>query len=188
MRQKVDRMVSTVMNKSNRKPDDLTPIGRNAAVDFIGHVDGIPAKVDTGADSSSVWASDISVDEQGVLHFRLFAEDSPYYTGELLRREQYKVAVVRSSSGHEQIRYRVQFSLRISGRRIRATVNLSDRSRNKFPMLIGRRTLSGRFVVNVSQAEFSQHHAVETVNLNKEMEKNPYAFYKKYYGKDIIIG
>lgn len=163
-------------------------IGRSAAVEFIGHAKDVPAKIDTGADSSSVWVSNISVNEAGVLSFTLFGEGSPFYTGEVITRDHYRVAVVRSASGHEQIRYRAEFSLRVGGRRVRITFNLSDRSKNRFPVLIGRRSLSGKFIVDVAHAAYDDSVKVfekENGKLNAELGKNPYDFYKKYYGKDI---
>lgn len=172
-----------IMNKK-----ELTVTGRNASVDFVGHVKHVPAKVDTGADSSSVWASNIHVDEKGVLRFVLFDVGSKWYTGEVIEREHYKVAMVRSASGHEQIRYRVEFIMRVEGRRIRAIFNLSDRSRNKFPVLIGRRSLSGKFVVDVSKARYKATGKVfemENGILNQELVRDPYEFYRKYHGKDI---
>ena len=42
---------------------EKTIIGRNATVDFIDEVFNVPAKVDTGADSSAVWATDVFVDD-----------------------------------------------------------------------------------------------------------------------------
>lgn len=164
---------------------ELVTIGRNTAVDFIGYAKSVPAKVDTGADSSSVWVSNLSVTPAGVLQFILFDESSPYYTGKVITREQYKVAVVRSTTGHEQIRYRTVFSMRISGKRIRVTLNLSDRSRNKFPVLIGRRSLSGKFIVDVRQAEYTDAKQELSVELNEELMRDPYDFYKKYYQKDV---
>lgn len=162
-------------------------IGRNEAVDFAGYSRRkVPAKIDTGADSSSVWVSNVRVDKNGVLRFNLFGEGSPYFTGKTIKRENYKVAVVRSASGHEQIRYRTQFSLRIGGKRIRALFNLSDRSKNKFPVLVGRRTLSGKFIVDVSQSRFSDSEKLETAALNSELQKDAYAFYKKYYKHDGV--
>ncbi len=160
-------------------------VGRNEAVDFAGYSRRkVPAKIDTGADSSSVWVTNIRVDKNGVLRFNLFGEGSPYYTGKTIKRENYKVAVVRSASGHEQIRYRTQFSLRIGGKRIRALFNLSDRSRNRFPVLIGRRTLSGKFVVDVMQSQYTDTEKVFTSEnqvLNTELKQDAYAFYKKHY-------
>lgn len=164
---------------------ELTLIGRNAAVDFIGYVNDVPAKIDTGADSSSVWVSNISVDEAGLLHFCLFGEGSPHYTGKLITREAYAVALVRSASGHEQVRFRSEFSLRLNGRRIRAMLNLSDRSRNKYPVLIGRRTLNGKFAVDVAQAHYEDTPKVVTMGLNEELKKDPHGFYVKYYGKNV---
>lgn len=166
----------------------LVTIGRNTAVDFVGYADGVPAKTDTGADSSSVWVSNLVVTSAGELEFTLFDESSPHYTGKVIRRTHYNVAVVRSATGHEQIRYRTGFSIKIAGKRIRATFNLSDRSRNKFPVLIGRRSISGKFVVDVQRAEYKdakQVFFVENGRLNEELTKDPYGFHKKYYQKNV---
>ena len=98
-------------------------IGRNVRVDFGKRAIGVPAKVDTGADSSSVWASNIRVDKDGVLKFALFGKGSPYYNGKIFKRTDFTVAMVRSSSGHEQIRYRTHFTVTIKGRKIKALFN-----------------------------------------------------------------
>lgn len=158
-------------------------VGRNEPVDFAGVARRVPAKIDTGADTSSVWVSNIRVDKNGTLRFNLFGEESPYYTGRVVKREQYQVGIVRSASGHEQIRYRTQFSLRIAGKRIRATFTLSDRSKNRFPVLIGRRTLSRKFIVDVSQSHYSEKKVFTEENreLNRALEKDAYEFYKSHY-------
>lgn len=159
-------------------------IGRNAYIEFVGNGQSVPAKVDTGADSSAVWATDIRMDKDHRLHFVLFDKDSPYYTGDEIIVEDYNVSRVRSSSGHTQIRYRAKLSVRIAGRRVKASFTLADRSKNIFPVLIGRRTLAGRFVVDVSQAECDETGGNKTRRLNDELEKDPYAFYKKYHHND----
>lgn len=53
-----------------------TIIGREVKVDIDGIASGIPAKVDTGADGSAIWASSIRVDEEGNLRFYLFDKAS----------------------------------------------------------------------------------------------------------------
>ncbi len=156
-------------------------IGRNAYVEFIGHTDKVPAKVDTGADSSAVWATQIRMDEDHRLHFVLFDKGSPYYTGEEIIVENYNVSRVRSSSGHTQIRYRAVLSIRVAGRRVKASFTLADRSKNIFPVLIGRRTLAKRFVVDVAKAECVNSIPEKTQKLNEELKEDPYAFYKKYH-------
>ncbi|HMH69956.1 MAG TPA: RimK/LysX family protein [Candidatus Saccharimonadales bacterium] len=165
---------------------DKIVVGRNEMVDFARFAHKVPAKIDTGADSSSVWVSDVRVDKNGVLRFSLFGEGSPFYTGKTMKREQYRVALVRSATGHVQIRYRTQLSLRLGGKRIRAMFNLSDRSQNKFPVLIGRRTLSGKFIVDVEKAKYTDPDRTITQELNGRLIEDPYTFYKKYYKKSGV--
>lgn len=172
------------------KPKKFRVLGRNVAVDFVGFAEKIPAKVDTGADSSSVWATNIQVNDKGVLEFTLFGEGSPLYTGQKIRREQYGVAVVRSATGHVQIRYRAEFSLRLGRKRVKAMFNLSDRSNQKFPVLIGRRTLKNKFYVDVTRAHYGDEGRLigeKTKVLGLEMANDPQKFYKKYFGKDFDI-
>ncbi|MDO5343292.1 MAG: RimK/LysX family protein [Candidatus Saccharibacteria bacterium] len=160
-------------------------IGRNVSVDFGYYGRDIPAKIDTGADSSSVWASNIRVGRDGALRFTLFGEGSPYYTGKVIKRTDFSVAQVRSSSGHEQVRYRTHFTVTVKGRRIKAMFNLSDRSDNLFPVLIGRRTLAGKFIVDVQEGDIAANPSASTEShkLRSELVKDPHAFYKKYHQK-----
>jgi hypothetical protein len=167
--------------------ETLITVGRNEPVDLLRYARRkVPAKIDTGADSSSIWVSHVRVGKDGVLRFSLFGEGSPFYNGKTIKREKYRAAQVRSASGHQQIRYRTQLTLRLGGKRIRATFNLSDRSQNKFPVLIGRRTLSGKFLVDVSKASYTDPEKVQTAELNQELGKDPYEFYKKYYKKSGV--
>lgn len=161
-----------------------TIIGSNTLIDIVGVVSDIPAKIDTGADSSTIWASDISVDEDGALHFVLFGPKSPLYTGEVHVTKDYSVAGVVSSSGHRQIRYRVTLPVRISDRRVSVSFTLSNRSVHRFPVLIGKRTLNGKFLVDVSQSAIKVTSR-KTPVLNKEMAENPYEFFRKYHTKAI---
>jgi len=163
--------------------DKLLPvIGRNVLVEIIGHAKDVHAKTDTGADSSSIWATNIEVNRKGELRFTLFGKDSPYYTGEVLKRTAYRVAVVRSSNGHEQIRYRTEIPIRLAGRRVRAAFFLSDRSNNHFPILLGRKTINKKFLVDVSVQEYDKPPFIRRgSSLYKEMLKDPYAFHKKYH-------
>lgn len=162
---------------------ELGIIGSTEFVD-VANTKHIPAKVDTGADSSSIWASHIRVTRDGVLHFRLFDEGSPYYTGRAFKRTNYKVAVVRNASGHEQVRYRAVIRLVLGGRKIRALFYLADRSNNNFPILIGRRTISGKFLVDVSK-NYTPMPAKNPKSklVQRRLKEDPYAFHRKYIKK-----
>lgn len=160
-----------------------TIIGSTEYID-VGNHRHIPAKIDTGADSSAIWASHIRIAKDGILHFCLFDQGSPYYTGEVIKRKDYKVAVVRSAFGHEQIRYRTHIGAIINGRRIRILFNLSNRSKNNYPVLIGRRTISGKFLVDVSEKRATvPHRNDKSLKFQRLLEKNPYEFHQKFIQK-----
>ena len=172
------------MSKSNGG-GNLPIIGASEWVN-IGNYHKIPAKTDTGAQSSAIWASHICVEKDGTLKFRLFDEGYYLYTGRVFKREagRYKVGIIRSSNGEEQIRYRVYLPITIAGKKISALISLTDRSSNNFPILIGRRTLSGKFIVN-PRIQNVKNLSVNTKNpatdtLNDKLLKDPYKFHQKY--------
>lgn len=165
------------MAKKNGQP----VIGRNALVTIVGHAKKVPAKIDTGADSSAIWASNIHINESGHLQFTLFATQSPFYNDETIVTDDFTAVRVKSSTGHIQIRYKVCLSIRLAGKRIKVLFNLSDRSSHIFPILIGRRTLSGKFHVDVTLKEHLVPREKRTQKLHDELIKDPHTFHKKYY-------
>lgn len=165
---------------SERKTEELPVIGPSVLVS-IGERTDIPAKIDTGAEASAIWASDINIDENGILRFTLFGENSPFYDGEVIETKEYKVVVTRSAMGQEQIRYRVYMPIKINGRKIRVLFSLADRSKNSFPILIGRRTLKGKFVVDVSLPDIEYERKPKEMEVKlRDFRKDPYEFHKKY--------
>ena len=157
-------------------------IGRTEAIHFVREEDkSVPAKIDTGADSSAVWASHIFVDDDNRLHFCLFAPGSPYYSGKEYIKKNFVVMHVRSSNGQSQIRYAVKLPILLSGRRVLATFTLADRSQNAYPVLVGCRLLKGKFLVDVQRG--SQKIATRQVSeeLSKLSKVNPKAFYDLHY-------
>ena len=161
----------------------LSIIGSTEYVD-VARVKGVPAKIDTGADSSSIWASHIRVTKDGVLHFRLFDEGSPFYTGKSFKRKDFKAVVVRSASGHEQIRYRTHLTLKLKNRRIKVLFNLSDRSNNNFPILIGRRSVASKFLIDVSKNHTTiRPKSPKTKIVQRRLLEDPYTFHRKYIKK-----
>ena len=159
----------------------LEIIGSTEYIDVAG-IKNVPAKIDTGADSSSIWASHIHVSRGRILSFCLFDEKSPFFTGKEIKRRDYRVVMVRNSSGHEQIRYRTKLLLTLKGRKIKAMVTLSDRSNNNYPVLIGKRTISGRFLVDVSKnCPKSTRNKTNIKQIQSSQEKNPYKFHLKYF-------
>ncbi|MDR2524283.1 MAG: RimK/LysX family protein [Candidatus Nomurabacteria bacterium] len=164
--------------------NEKSPIGQTERVDILDRK-GIPAKIDTGADSSSIWASHVRIDRDGVLKFRLFGEGSRYYSGKVVKRTNFKVTSVRNSTGHSQLRYSTHFTVALGGKKIRALFNLSDRSNSSFPILIGRRTISGKFFVDVDKRVVKLNRKTNPTDrtirgLNRALTENPYVFHQKY--------
>lgn len=161
---------------------DLRVLGRHAKVIFLDSgTKKVRAKVDTGADSSSVWASNLSVDEKGRLHFTLFDKSSPYFTGREIIKSKYNIKMVRSSTGHEQIRYSVKLRIDIDGWKFLATFTLADRSRNFFPVLIGCKLLKNKFVVDVSKGIIQDVHKEKSGTLTEIAKRDPRGFFETHY-------
>ncbi|HJM04617.1 MAG TPA: RimK/LysX family protein [Candidatus Saccharimonadaceae bacterium] len=125
-------------------------IGRSEMINLPEHgVYDVPARIDTGATVSSLWASSIKETPEG-LSFVMFDSSSEYYTGDTVVIKDYGKRAVSSSMGHTQVRYQVKMLLTLHGRRIRATMTLADRSTQTYPLLIGRNVLRNKFIVNVA--------------------------------------
>ncbi len=136
-------------------PDSLTVLGRAERIDIPAYaLTSVPAKVDTGADSSSIWASRIKKTSKG-LECVFFDKGSRFYTGEtvLIPPSSYQLTRVANSFGQKELRYKIKLSIRIKGKLIRTTFTLSDRSLKKYPILLGRRMLQKKFLVDVSQGD-----------------------------------
>lgn len=128
-------------------------IGRAERIDFpsLGLL-RVPAKVDTGADVSSIWATNIRNTSEG-LRFTLFGKSYQHYTGQeiLATPSTYTITRVSNSFGVKEFRYKIKLTIRVKNKKIRGTFTLADRSQKTYPILLGRRLLSGKFVVDVSR-------------------------------------
>ena len=155
-------------------------IGSTEYVEIAG-IKNIPAKIDTGADSSAIWASDINMEADGTLVFSLFGKKSPLFTGKRIKTTDYRAKSIRSSHGDVQVRYRVKLPLELNGKNFETVFTLADRSKNNFPVLIGRRTIKGEFLVDTSKASVKPiHRPTTTIKLNQELKNNPQIFHHKY--------
>lgn len=121
-----------------------------ASLPSIG-VSWIKAKIDTGAQTSALHATDITQFERhGSPWVRFTVQPwqvgtSDEVTVELPIHDQ---RTVRSSSGHTQDRIVVLMDLTLAGKHLTAEVTLTDREEMVFRMLIGREALQQGFVVD----------------------------------------
>lgn len=114
----------------------------------------VPAKVDTGADLCAVWAHETNEDDKG-LDCVFFGPESEYYDGAVhhFSKKDYTITRIANSFGEHELRYKIKLRIRVKGRLISGTFTLSDRSKKLYPILIGRRLLKDKFVVDVSDGQ-----------------------------------
>ncbi|KIM06367.1 MAG: clan AA aspartic protease [Sulfurovum sp. PC08-66] len=110
----------------------------------------LDAKVDTGADSNALHCDDIWIDGDEV-EFTLLDEIHPAYHGKTMRLPIHKIKRIKSSNGLMQERATIRVTVAFFGKRYKSVISLTDRSDMKYPMLIGRKFMSGRFLVDVSK-------------------------------------
>lgn len=108
---------------------------------------GIPAKIDSGARTSSLHAQLI---EEDIRDDGRYVRFSVNWGGKRHECEAVHVDTrgITSSNGETQQRYVIKTPLRIGSLQFRAEISLADRSDMKFPMLIGRSALRRRFLID----------------------------------------
>ena len=102
----------------------------------------MPARIDTGAATSSLDARNLAV-KDGIAEFKL----PDKYGGLELKLPVLKWRVTKSAMGQKR-RPVVEIDLCLGSKHIRTEVNLMDRSGLNYPMLIGRNVLKKNFVVD----------------------------------------
>jgi glutathione synthase/RimK-type ligase-like ATP-grasp enzyme len=148
-------------------------------------IDNVLAKIDTGADSSTIWASNISENDRE-LTYTLFGPASSYYTGETIRTKKYSKVIVKNSFGQKERRYKVTLKLSIAQSTIISKVTLANRNNSRFPILIGRRTLKGKFIVDVTKSQQAlDNHKVLMLLANKGENNKKYVERFQLEGIDI---
>lgn len=120
-------------------------------------IERIAAKVDTGARTSALHARDVTLLPDNWVEFTapLLKTQRRVEGWERggLRRVRAKLVEersVRSSTGHDEMRPVIRTALLIQGVLFDCEFSLTTRSRMRFPVLLGRSALRGRFLVDAS--------------------------------------
>ena len=115
------------------------------------NIQNIQAKVDTGADGSSVWATDVKLKNDGKLVFTFFGPGSPHYRNQPVATTAFRRTTVKNSFGHQESRYKIRMRIKIGTQTLSCWFSLANRSHNNYPILLGKDFLKDRFVVDVSK-------------------------------------
>ena len=128
----------------------------------------ISIKVDTGAYTSSIHSHEIKeveFNEKTHIEFKLLDPSHLKYRDKIFKVKNYKVKTIKSSFGTVEQRFIIKTNIVIFDHEYPIELSLSERSDMKYPILLGRRFLNNRFIVDTSQKNIS-------IKLKREKKKN----------------
>jgi len=144
-------------------------IGRIDKADFPElKLQNIQLKVDTGAYTSSIHTYDVQeIESNGAKHieFKLLDPSHPKYKDRIFKVDNYHVKSVKSSFGNVEERFVIKTNIVIFDQEFPIELSLSERSDMKYPVLLGRKFLSHRFIVDTSLQNIS-------IKLKRKKNKN----------------
>jgi hypothetical protein len=123
----------------------------------------IQAKVDTGAYGCSLHCHEIEVVENPkteVLRFKLLDPKHPEYQDKFIYAEEFSYKKVKNSSGASEHRYTITTAVSIFNLEFLIEFSLTDRANMKYPILLGRKFLRNRFIVDVSLKNLSKRKKI----------------------------
>ncbi|MBL7932902.1 MAG: ATP-dependent zinc protease [Bacteroidia bacterium] len=125
-------------------------IGRREFVSFpLLEIGPIEAKIDTGAYTSSLHCENISINYENskpILYFTVEQGALKTY-----RFSEFTKKKIKNSFGEMEERFVIKTLIRIRKKKIRTTISLSNRDNMRYPVLIGRRLLKGKFLIDVNR-------------------------------------
>ena len=124
----------------------------------------VPAKVDTGAYTSALHCKNVRLLKTGdKTKLSFYIIDPTQALSKRIYSDNFTQKMIRNSFGQAEMRYVIKTRIMLFGRIIRAEFTLADRERMRYPILLGRKLLRNRFIVDVSLNNLS----FETKNKNR---------------------
>lgn len=134
-------------------------IGREDKADFPEfHLEDIDIKIDSGAYTSSIHCANIKeVEENGkkLLKFTLLDPEHTLYNHKEFTTDDYASKLVKSSNGIAEERYRIYTEIIIFNEKFPIYLTLTERKDMKFPILLGRKFLNKKFVIDTIKKNVS---------------------------------
>ncbi|MBI1316862.1 hypothetical protein GC167_08415 [bacterium] len=133
---------------------ELKVIGSTDCLDFPDFgLENIDCKIDTGAGISALHCHSVRLvekDGQQYVSFKLLDPKHPAYQKREFRSSDFKERKVKSSFGASEFRFSIRTRITVMGKTYKAEFTLTDRKRMKYPVLLGKRFLKNRFLVDVA--------------------------------------
>lgn len=153
----------------------LTTIGRSEFISFPEFgLEFVPAKTDSGAYRSAIHAENISVTEkdgQKVLGFDALLGHPAAGQSVHFETTEFKEIEVFNSFGHGEKRYEIKVLCKLAGKRFRTSFSLANRSRKRYPVLMGRRLTNRRFIIDTKESSVDRRLLKERFNVELEVDE-----------------
>ncbi|WP_439557238.1 ATP-dependent zinc protease family protein [Dyadobacter sp.] len=134
----------------------------------------VPVRIDSGATTSAIHCSRVKLIKEGEqtrLQFYLDKKKGAPQQSYIV--DDYKETIIRNSSGKEEKRYVIKTGIRIFGKKIRTEFSLANRRKMQYPILLGRKLLRNRFIIDVSQKNLSASRRSNASDHSKSEIQNP---------------
>lgn len=130
-------------------------IGRREMVSFpLLEVSSVEAKIDTGAYTSSLHCEKISLNYENskpILYFTVASANDNSEEPREFRYEAFEKKKIKNSFGEMEERFVIRTLIHMGRKKIWSSISLSNRDAMRYPVLIGRKLLKGKFLVDVSR-------------------------------------
>ncbi len=140
-------------------------IGRKDKVDFPRmRLYDVDAKIDTGAYTSAIHCHNVKVkDHNGdkFVTFNLLDPSHSSYNERRFRVPLHAKRRIKNSFGKSEERHIIKTTIKLFGERFDIELSLSDRSNMDCPVLLGRKLLKKRFVVDVTKTNLSYRKKIK---------------------------
>lgn len=124
-------------------------IGRVDKVDFPElNLFDVDVKIDTGAYTSSIHCTEI-IEENNAIRCSFNSNGHTNFKGKDIIFKNYSKTNVKSSNGIMESRFKIKSEIIFFGKTYKINLTLSTRNDMKFPVLIGRKFLNKKFLVDV---------------------------------------
>jgi hypothetical protein len=118
----------------------------------------IDIKIDSGAYTSSIHCSnikEITINKENFIQFKLLDPEHVFYNNKEFSTKNYGSKLVKSSNGISEKRFMVATEIIIFDQVFPIHLTLSERKNMKFPVLLGRKFLNKKFVIDTAKKNLS---------------------------------
>lgn len=134
-------------------------IGRIDKADFPELIlEDIDVKIDSGAYTSSIHCSnieEITVNTENFIRFTLLDPEHPFYNNKEFSTKKYASKLVKSSNGISEKRFMIETEIIMFNMNFPIHLTLSERKDMTFPVLLGRKFLNHKFLIDTTMKDLS---------------------------------